>query len=84
MHNGEFIKILFAESKDRTDVFRKIFETDIYNSITKKLIEKQKEYKENLKELKNTFVTNSANIIWKNPPEVVNIISSKELNRIRY
>ena len=45
---GEFLKILFAESKDRTDVFRKIFETDIYNLITRRLNERTKEQKENL------------------------------------
>lgn len=79
---GEFLKILFAESKDRTDVFRKIFETDIYNIITKRLVEKQKEYKDNLKELKNTFVTNSLNIIWNEKPEVIDRISSKDLNKL--
>lgn len=79
---GEFIKILFAESKDRTDVFRKIFETDIYNLITRKLSEKQKEYKENLQELKNSFVTNTANIIWEEVPLICEKISTKELNKL--
>ena len=32
---GEFLKILFAESKDRTEIFRRIFDTDIYNQIAK-------------------------------------------------
>lgn len=79
---GEFIKILFAESKDRTDVFRKIFETDIYNLITRKLNEKHKLYKENLQELKNSFVTNTANIIWEEIPSIYEKISSKELNKL--
>ena len=34
---GEFLKILFAESKDRTEIFRRIFDTDIYNQIAKRL-----------------------------------------------
>ena len=34
---GEFIKILFAESKDRTEIFRKIFETNIYEQISNNL-----------------------------------------------
>lgn len=79
---GEFLKILFAESKDRTDIFRKIFETDIYNIITRRLCEKQKEYKDNLGELKNTFVTNSSNIIWNEIPEVISRITSKDLNKL--
>ena len=32
---GEFLKILFAESKDRTEIFRRIFDTNIYNLILK-------------------------------------------------
>lgn len=79
---GEFIKILFADSKDRTEIFRKIFETDIYNLITKRLNEKQKEYKENLQELKNSFVTNTANIMWEEDHLICENISSKELNKL--
>ena len=39
---GEFLKILFAESKDRTEIFRKIFDTNIYNLIARKLKERLK------------------------------------------
>ena len=38
---GEFLKILFAESKDRTEIFRRIFDTDIYNQIAKRLADNQ-------------------------------------------
>lgn len=79
---GEFLKILFAESKDRTDVFRKIFETDIYNLITRRLNEKTKEQRENLQELKNSFVTNTANIIWEDIPLICEKVSTKELNKL--
>lgn len=79
---GEFLKILFAESKDRTDVFRKIFETDIYNLITRRLNERTKEQKENLQELKNSFVTNTANIIWEDVPLICEKVSTKELNKL--
>ena len=79
---GEFLKILFAESKERADIFRKIFETDIYNQITQKLVDKQREYKENLKNLKNTFITNCSNIIWKEKPNVIDEINIKELNKL--
>ena len=75
---GEFLKILFAESKDRTEIFRKIFDTNIYNLIAKKLKEKLKENEDNLKELKNSFITNTANILWSVENKVD--ISAKDLN----
>lgn len=62
---GEFLKILFAESKERTEIFRKIFDTNIYNSIARKLKEKLKTNEDKLKELKNSFITNTANILWE-------------------
>lgn len=77
---GEFLKILFAESKDRTEIFRKIFDTNIYNLIAKKLKEKLKDNEENLKELKNTFTTNTANILWSAENKVD--ISAKDLNEV--
>ena len=61
---GEFLKILFAESKDRTEIFRKIFDTDIYNLIAKKLKEKLKESNDELNSLRQAFITNVDNIIW--------------------
>ena len=77
---GEFLKILFAESKDRTEIFRKIFDTNIYNSISRKLKERLKENEEKLNSLKNSFVTNIANILW----DETNIleITAKELNEV--
>ena len=77
---GEFLKILFAESKDRTEIFRKIFDTNIYNLIAKKLKEKLKENEDNLKELKNSFITNTANILWSVENKVD--ISAKDLNEV--
>ncbi len=77
---GEFLKILFAESKDRTEIFRKIFDTNIYNLIAKKLKENLKENEEKLKELKSSFTTNTANILWSEENKVD--ISSKDLNEV--
>lgn len=77
---GEFLKILFAESKDRTEIFRRIFDTNIYNLIAKKLKEKLKENEDNLKELKNSFITNTANILWSVENKVD--ISAKDLNEV--
>lgn len=83
---GEFLKILFAESKDRTEIFRRIFDTDIYNLITRKLAEKTKVGKEELQQLKDFFVANSSNIMWQIDNETINKenlkITSKELNEL--
>ena len=76
---GEFLKILFAESKERTEIFRKIFDTNIYNSIARKLKEKLKTNEDKLKELKNSFITNTANILWK---EEKNINLDNKINEI--
>lgn len=67
---GEFLKILFAESKERTEIFRKIFDTNIYNSIARRLKEKLKINEESLKELKNSFITNTANILWEQEKDI--------------
>lgn len=79
---GEFLKILFAESKDRTEIFRRIFDTDIYSNITFKLRNKRKESEEQLSSLKTAFITNSKNIRWTKNIDLVNIESEKELNQI--
>lgn len=76
---GEFLKILFAESKERMEIFRKIFDTNIYNSIARKLKEKLKTNEDKLKELKNSFITNTANILWE---EEKNINLDNKINEI--
>ena len=73
------LKILFAESKERTEIFRKIFDTNIYNSIARKLKEKLKTNEDKLKELKNSFITNTANILWE---EEKNINLDNKINEI--
>ena len=59
---GEFIKILFAESKDRTEIFRKIFETNIYEQISNNLSILATETKKDVERLKTIFQTNTDNI----------------------
>lgn len=61
---GEFINILFADSKARTEIFRKIFDTSIYDIISKKIGEKQKNNNDELKLKQNTFLTEASNIEW--------------------
>ena len=76
---GEFINVLFAKSEDRTEIFRKIFETEIYNVITKNLNELAKQNRIELEKMKTTFETNSENIIWKNTPINIELIDYKKI-----
>ena len=59
---GEFLKILFADSDERKTVFRKIFNTEVFDLITAKLNEKHKNNKENIESIKTEFITNVNNI----------------------
>ena len=60
---GEFINVLFAKSEDRTEIFRKIFETEIYNIITKNLCELAKNNRVELENLKINFVDHTTPIM---------------------
>lgn len=60
---GEFIKILHATSDERKNIFRKIFNTEIFDQITTKLNEIYKNNKDEIEYLKTEFITNSNNII---------------------
>ena len=62
---GEFLKILHADSDERKMIFRKIFNTEIFDLITVKLNEKYKNNKEMIESLKTEFVTNANNIVFK-------------------
>lgn len=76
---GEFLKILFAESKDRTEIFRRIFDTDIYNQIAKRLADKTRIAKAELEQLKDYFAINSSNIVWKDGTQAV---QPKDVNEL--
>lgn len=76
---GEFLKILFAESKDRTEIFRRIFDTDIYNQIAKRLADKTRIAKAELEQLKDYFAINSSNIVWKDGMQSV---QPKDVNEL--
>ena len=59
---GEFQQLLMAPSKERTQVFRNIFQTQLYeqmtavlSSMTKKLIQKLDENKHRMEEITGTF-----------------------------
>lgn len=76
---GEFLKILFAESKDRTEIFRRIFDTDIYNQIAKRLADKTRIAKAELEQLKDYFAINSSNIVWK---DGIQSVQPKDVNEL--
>lgn len=76
---GEFLKILFAESKDRTEIFRRIFDTDIYNQIARRLADKTRIAKVELEQLKDYFAINSSNIVWK---DGIQSVQPKDVNEL--
>lgn len=77
---GEFFKILFADSKDRTAIFRKIFDTYIYEDITKKLKDKQLSAGSKLNNYKTKFLTNTKNINWTETPDFIEILDEKNVH----
>ena len=77
---GEFLKILFADSKDRTEIFRKIFDTYIYQNMTKELENKKREAYANLSTYKTKFLTNTQNIRWDEDPEFIQILNEKNIH----
>lgn len=78
---GEFLRVLFAESKERAEIFRRIFDTNIYNNITYELKNRRRESEEKLIQLKTSFITNSQNIRWSHQEEK-ELFSIKDLNQL--
>ena len=76
---GEFLKILFANSDSRTEIFRKIFDTYVYDNITKKLKNRQSEAFMNLSKYKTQFLTNTHNIKWNEEPDFIATLSEKNI-----
>ena len=81
---GEFLKILFADSKERTEIFRRVFDTSIYDLISKKIGEKQKKSSEELKLKQNTFLANAGNIHWivEDAPSLSSSLTIEEMDTI--
>ena len=79
---GEFIKILFAESKDRTEIFRKIFETSIYEQISTNLSILSAETRKDVDRLKTIFQTNTSNIRWIEKPVAIDLIDLKKITKL--
>ena len=81
---GEFLKILFANSDERKTIFRKIFNTEVFDLITVKLNEKYKNNKDEIENLKTEFITNANNIIIKDETMYVekNTLTKELINQI--
>lgn len=79
---GEFLNILFANSDQRTDIFRRIFDTYIYQLFSQKLSIKANEYKNKIDYLQNAFEINTKNIKWKNEIKDIEQINFKSLNKL--
>ncbi len=77
---GEFLKILFADSANRMEIFRKIFDTYIYDNITKKLKERFSESLTVLNSYKTQFMTNANNIKWNTEPSFFETLSEKNIH----
>ena len=84
---GEFLKLLLAKSSDRALIFRKIFDTYIYKSISDKLkdkyLDKKREYEDmgiNINSLRDNLIINS-DIDYKdiNIEELLNIVSIQNI-----
>lgn len=76
---GEFLNILFAGSDNRTEIFRKIFDTTIYKKIQDKIAMKFKNSKDELELSQKEFTTNASNIRWKNEENEYDVSSIKKL-----
>lgn len=53
---GDFRKLLFAETKERTEIFRKIFDTDIYRVLQDKLMRRSRDMSVERDRLSSTAV----------------------------
>lgn len=53
---GDFMKLLRATSTERVEIFRKLFNTEIFNLIDNRLCEKKKEYIQQMAKLKDKIL----------------------------
>jgi len=61
---GEFLKLLLADSKERGDIFRRVFNTELYQNVQKILKEKEKEARQNCENSKNSILQYFSNISY--------------------
>lgn len=64
---GEFLKLLLAESKERADIFRKVFNTELYRNTQELLKKKEREAKARCDESERSILQYMSGILC--PPE---------------
>ncbi|SHE75487.1 AAA family ATPase [Clostridium fallax] len=77
---GEFRKLLEADSKEREDIFRRIFGTEIFDGVKKKLEKETKEIYIDIKEKLLEQNTNIKNINAEGNERLFKLISSENKN----
>lgn len=79
---GEFRKLLEAESKEREVIFRKIFGTEAFQVIQQKLDNLQKDYYKKIKEGETKRSVHIKNILSNEDENLISLINSDYLNII--
>ncbi len=80
---GEFMELLMAESKKRTEIFRNIFGTRIYDQVRDSLVKRTNELKIDIEKDQNQMkgLLNSAEIDYENWEELISM-ESPDYNQI--
>ncbi len=61
---GEFRKLLSAETKDRSEIFRRIFNTEIYKNLQDSLKQKASELESDYQQLQASLLQITQDIVW--------------------
>jgi exonuclease SbcC len=65
---GEFLKLLLAESKERGDIFRRVFNTDYYQWVQRRLKSEEITHKRQCEQLEQSILQHIAGIMPETPP----------------
>ncbi len=77
---GEFLKLLLAESKERADIFRKVFNTDLYLELQERLKEKEKTLREKRTEIQRNILQLESDFLCAEDEELGRLISEKNIH----
>lgn len=77
---GEFRKLIESESKEREEIFRKIFGTQAFEAVQKRLQEDRKQLRVTISEAKSKLETNAKHIDAEENEELRELLESVELN----
>lgn len=61
---GEFLQLLLADSKERGEIFRRVFNTDLYQNVQKLLKEEEREAKKLCESMEQSIQQYIAGITW--------------------